>query len=74
MLGSYGGFVGWAFKIAFPDGSYVRLANGLRSPAGLGVDPEGRIWYAEIKANLLAAQRFLNYNQENSHGHPASLL
>ena len=38
VMGTWGGFNGWAIRVE-PDGKYELFANGLRSPASLGVEP-----------------------------------
>ena len=43
-MGSWGGFSGWAIRVE-PNGKFQLFANGMRSPASLGVSPDGRVWY-----------------------------
>ncbi len=71
-MGSLGGFRGWAYRVS-PEGTFEAYAMGLRSPAGIGISPEGDIfcidnqgdWVATSKMHLLEPGRFF--------GHPVSL-
>lgn len=71
-MGSLGGYRGWAYRVS-PEGVFEPYAMGLRSPAGIGISPEGDIfcidnqgdWVATSKMHLLQPGRFF--------GHPVSL-
>ena len=73
VMGSHGGYSGWAFRIA-PDGSYQTFGNGLRSPAGLGVDPDGNVWYADNQGDYMGSSKIFNLQSGKFYGHPASLI
>ena len=40
-----------------PDGKYELFANGLRSPASLGVGPDGRVWYTDNQGDFVATSK-----------------
>lgn len=44
--GSLGGFRGWAYRVS-PSGEFEHYAMRLRSPAGIGISPEGDIFYID---------------------------
>ena len=73
VMASHGGYVGWAFKIA-PDGSFEKFANGLRSPAGLGVDPDGNVWYADNQGDFVGSSKIFMLEKGKFYGHPAGLI
>ena len=56
FMGSMGGYRGWAIRVT-PEGEFEPYAFGLRSPAGIGVDPNGRLWYAENQGSMWVPPR-----------------
>lgn len=73
FMGSQGGFSGWSFRVQ-PDGSFDTFANGLRSPAGLGVDTHGQIWYSDNQGEYLGTSKLFMLKKDKFYGHPASLV
>jgi hypothetical protein len=73
FMGSMGGYRGWAFCVK-PDGTAQRFANGLRSPAGLGFDPEGRLWYAENQGEYVGSSKWVPLEEGKFYGHISGLL
>lgn len=73
FMGSMGGYRGWAFRVR-PDGSAQTYANGLRSPAGLGFDPEGRLWYAENQGEYVGSSKWVPLEEGKFYGHISGLL
>ena len=72
-MGSMGGYRGWALRVR-PDGSCEPFANGLRSPAGLGIDPDGRLWYAENQGEYVGSSKVVPLEQGKFYGHLSGLL
>jgi cytochrome c2 len=72
-MGTYGGFNGWAIRVK-PDGKYEIFANGLRSPASVGVGPDGRVWYADNQGDFVATSKLFELKKDRFYGHPAGLV
>jgi mono/diheme cytochrome c family protein len=73
VMGTYGGFDGWAIRVE-PNGKYELFANGLRSPAGLGAGPDGRVWYADNQGDFVATSKLFELRKDRFYGHPAGLV
>ncbi|WP_415926378.1 hypothetical protein PN836_018505 [Ningiella sp. W23] len=73
VMGSHGGYVGWAVRIS-PEGKYEYFANGLRSPAGLGADPSGQVWYADNQGDFVGSSKIFMLEDGKFYGHPAGLI
>lgn len=73
VMGTYGGFNGWAIRVK-PDGKFDLFANGLRSPASLGVAPDGRVWYTDNQGDFNATSKMYVLKQGGFYGHPAGLV
>jgi hypothetical protein len=63
---------GWAFKLT-PDGSFIPFASGFRSPAGIGISPEGDIFVTDNQGDWVATSPLHHVEQDVFHGHPAGL-
>ncbi len=72
-MGSMGGYRGWACRVT-PEGKFEPYANGLRSPAGLGVDPDGRLWYAENQGEYVGSSKVVPLEQGKFYGHLSGLV
>ncbi len=72
-MGSAGGLAGWLIRVT-PEGDYTLWANGLRSPAGLGTDPEGRLWYSENQGEYVGTSKLFVLEKDGFYGHPSSLV
>jgi mono/diheme cytochrome c family protein len=72
-MGSWGGFAGWAVRI-LPNGKFELFANGLRSPASLGVGPDGRVWYADNQGDFVGTSKLFVLRKDAFYGHPAGLV
>lgn len=72
-MGSSGGFSGWAVRVT-PHGEYELWANGLRSPAGLAVAPDGRLWYSDNQGEFVATSKISELKKGGFYGHPSSLV
>src|SRR4029079_19715007 len=73
VMGSFGGFSGWAVHIQ-PDGKFELFANGLRSPASLGVGPDGRVCYADNQGDFVGRSKLFVLRKDAFYGHPAGLV
>lgn len=73
VMGSFGGFSGWAVRVK-PDGKYELFANGMRSPASLGVGPDGRVWYADNQGDFVGTSKLFVLRKDAFYGHPAGLV
>jgi mono/diheme cytochrome c family protein len=73
VMGTYGGFNGWAFRVE-PNGKGCPFANGLRSPASLGVGPDGRVWYTDNQGDFVATSKLFVLKKDHFYGHPAGLV
>lgn len=73
FMGSMGGYRGWAIKVT-PEGKFIPFANGLRSPAGLATDPQGRLWYTENQGEYVGSSKIVPLEQGKFYGHPSGLV
>ena len=72
-MGSMGGYRGWACKVT-PEGKFIPFANGLRSPAGLGFGPDGRLWYAENQGEYVGSSKVVPLEEGKFYGHLSGLV
>lgn len=72
FMGSMGGYRGWAMRVT-PKGKTETFAYGLRSPAGIGVDPNGRIWYAENQGEYCGSSKIVPLEKDKFYGHMSGL-
>jgi len=63
---------GWMLKIS-PDGKMTPFACGMRSPAGLGFDAEGNVFYSENQGDWVGSGRVTHVEEGDFVGHAASL-
>lgn len=63
---------GWVLRIG-PDGTVTPWASGVRSPAGLGQDSAGRIYYTDNQGDWMPVCGLFHVQQGAFFGHPASL-
>jgi mono/diheme cytochrome c family protein len=73
VMGSWGGFSGWAIRVE-PSGKFQLFANGMRSPASLGVAPDGRVWYADNQGDFVGTSKLFPLRKDAFYGHPAGLV
>ena len=73
FMGSMGGFRGWACRVT-PNGKFEPFASGLRSPAGLGFDPEGRLLYTENQGEYVGSSKISYLEKDAFYGHPSGLV
>ena len=72
-MGSMGGFRGWCCRIT-PAGVFEPFASGLRSPAGLGIDPDGRLLYVENQGEYMGSSKISYLHKDQFYGHPSGLV
>lgn len=63
---------GWALQIT-PEGQVHPFAHGLRSPAGVSLAPDGRLFVTDNQGDWMAASAVFHVEQGGFYGHPASL-
>jgi cytochrome c2 len=76
-MGSAGGFAGWNIRVQADKngiGKFTPWANGLRSPAGIALSPDGRIWYSDNQGEYVGTSKIFVIEQNKFYGHPASLI
>ena len=73
FMGSMGGYRGWACRVT-PEGKFEPFAFGLRSPAGIGIAPDGRIWYAENQGEYVGSSKIVPLEQGKFYGHMSGLV
>jgi mono/diheme cytochrome c family protein len=73
VMGTFGGFSGWAVRVQ-PNGRFELFANGMRSPASLGVAPDGRVWYADNQGDFVGTSKLFVLRKDAFYGHPAGLV
>ncbi len=77
-MGTPGGFAGWNIRVDANDKKEVNKfslwANGLRSPAGLALGPDGRLWYSENQGEYVGTSKVFVLEQNKFYGHPSSLV
>jgi len=64
-------FRGFVLKVS-PDGKTTAFASGLRSPAGVGMDEHGALFYVESQGPWNCSCSLKAVSQGSFHGHPAS--
>jgi hypothetical protein len=73
FMGSMGGFRGWSCRVT-PAGIFEPFASGLRSPAGLGIDPQGRLLYTENQGEYVGSSKISYLVKGEFYGHPSGLV
>jgi glucose/arabinose dehydrogenase/azurin len=63
---------GWMVKIT-PDGKFAPFAGGLRSPAGIGKNSEGEIFYTENQGGWVGTGFISHVKEGDFFGHPSAL-
>lgn len=69
---SAGGYRGWAYKVT-PEGEFEPYAFGLRSPAGLGMSPQGELFYTDNQGDFVETSTIHHIVEGEFYGHPASM-
>lgn len=71
-MGSHADWRGWMMKVT-PDGKMTPYAAGLRSPAGIGVNEIGEIFYTENQGGWVGTGFISHVEEGDFFGHPSSL-
>lgn len=72
-MGTYGGYSGWGLLVE-ENGNFTPWASGLRSPAGMGMDNEGTLWYTDNQGEFVATSKMFKIKKGAFYGHPAGLV
>ncbi|MEO6993161.1 MAG: family 16 glycoside hydrolase [Lacunisphaera sp.] len=72
-MGTSGGYRGWAIHVP-AKGGFEPWADGMRSPASIGVAPDGQIWYADNQGEYVATSKLFRLKKGAFYGHPAGLV
>lgn len=72
-MGTQGGLGGWNIRVE-PNGKFTPWAYGLRSPAGLGASPEGRLWYSDNQGEYMSTSKIFVIEKDAYFGHPSALV
>ncbi len=72
-MGRAAKYRGWSFRIA-PDGTFTPWSSGMRSPAGLGLNLEGDLFYTDNQGDWNGTSSLQHTVQGRFHGHPSSLM
>jgi len=72
-MGTQGGYRAWSLQVT-PKGKMTPFARGLRSPAGLGTGPDGRLYYIENQGEYVGTSKVFHLEQDKFYGHPSGLV
>ncbi|MCC5024991.1 MAG: DUF1080 domain-containing protein [Candidatus Synoicihabitans palmerolidicus] len=72
-MGTAGGYRGWAARVP-KAGGFEPWADGLRSPASLGVAPDGRLWYVDNQGEYVGTSKIFVVKPGAFYGPPAGLI
>ena len=72
-MGSMGGYRGWCCRVT-PAGVFEPFAPGLRSPAGIGIDPDGRLLYTDNQGEYMGSSKVSYLYKDHFYGHPSGLV
>jgi hypothetical protein len=64
---------GWSFKVT-TSGEFIPWSSGLRSPNGLGLEPEGELFVSENQGEYFGACALHHVTKGAFHGHPNGLF
>ncbi|MGJ8694053.1 MAG: hypothetical protein ACSHW0_16415 [Thalassotalea sp.] len=70
--GGTGGYRGFAYKVS-PEGEFTPYSWGLRSPAGIGISPEGEIFYSDNQGAWVGTSKIHLLEEGKFYGTPNSL-
>lgn len=73
FMGSMGGYRGWACRVT-AKGVFEPWASGMRSPAGLGIDPAGRLLYIDNQGEYFGSSKISYVVKDHFYGHPSGLV
>lgn len=70
--GGWGGYRGFAYKVS-PQGEFSPYSWGLRSPAGLGINPQGEIFFTDNQGGWVGTSKMHLLEEGKFYGQPSSL-
>ena len=73
IMGTTGGYRGWAMQVD-KNGITKPYAYGLRSPAGIAVRDDGKVFYTDNQGDYHGTSKLYLLEQDKYYGHPASLV
>lgn len=71
-MGSHAEWRGWMVRVS-PQGDLKPYAAGLRSPAGIGLNAQGDIFYSENQGGWIGTGYISHVEEGDFFGHPSSL-
>lgn len=63
---------GWAVRIS-PDGVMTKVADGLRSPDGIGMYSDGEMFYTDNQGDYVGTCKLSHLRMNSFHGHQSTL-
>ena len=63
---------GWMVQVT-PEGELLPMATGMRSPAGMGINQEGDIFYSDNQGDWVGSGRITHIEEGDMAGHPEGL-
>lgn len=63
---------GWCVRVT-PQGELIPIATGLRSPNGVGISPEGELFYCDNQGEWVATNKMHHIQPGDYYGHAAGL-
>ncbi|MCM8537535.1 MAG: hypothetical protein NE334_16460 [Lentisphaeraceae bacterium] len=72
-MATEGGYRGWAYKVS-PSGKFTPFASGLRSPAGVGKNNLGELFFTDNQGDFVPTSTLNHLEDGKFYGHPISLL
>ncbi len=72
VMGSQAKYRGWAYKLT-PKGEFIPYAVGFRSPAGIGVAPDGELFVLDNQGDWMATSPVFHLKANAFYGHPEGL-
>jgi glucose/arabinose dehydrogenase len=64
---------GWVMRLS-PDGELQPWASGFRSPDGIGMDNEGRLFVTDQQGDWLGTSKLYHVEKDKHYGHVSSLV
>ena len=71
-MGRAAPYRGWCFQIT-PAGKFIPFASGVRSPAGIGINKRGDIFYTDNQGDWNCTSTLHHVVKDRFYGHPSSL-
>lgn len=72
IMGRLASYRGWALKFN-PAGDLIPLASGMRSPAGLGINNRGEVFFTDNQGDWIATSSLHHLVEGGFYGHPSPL-